>query len=338
MICMIEHRGPTGTRAAFAAGAGGAQVHGLMKENDVRKTGKEIWRQGGAGMSAGQMLRRIDTLLSSATWEKFCGSLLRRHSGVSGLKVAEVGCGTGTMALVLGLLGAEVTLIDFNASVLEEAARIYACFGCKARRLTADCLEPPGVELRGTFDIVVSGGLAEHFEGDYREKCFAYHRELLKPGGMAMIGVPNRLSPFYQWIRIFRMATGTWELDIEIPFSDSEMRRIAAKTGFIDCLVFGTAPLSRDVVVYSRGFISAIADLLPAGMVGRARRFKAGIESRLSSAESPGIYAARRCREKFESIAARGEAVRPGLLDKFSSGLILIGYREARGGKTGPAF
>ena len=37
------------------------------------------------------------------------------------LKVAEVGCGTGTFSLTLALLGASVTLIDFNAKVLENA-------------------------------------------------------------------------------------------------------------------------------------------------------------------------------------------------------------------------
>ena len=80
--------------------------------------------------------------------------------------------------------------------------------------------------------------------------------------------------------------------------------------------------------MYSRGFISAIADLLPAKIVGQVRKYKAGVESRLPSSESPGTYAARRCREKFAQLAGQESKSRsPGILDNFSSGLTLMGFK-----------
>lgn len=295
------------------------------------KTSQKIWSPGKIGMQAGQMLRRIDVLLASDTWGNFIRSLLTRHDTVRGLKVAEVGCGSGTMALTLGLLGAEVTLIDFNAEVLEDAARIYKSLGCPVRILKADCLEAPGEGLTGAFDIVLSGGLAEHFEGAYRERCFAYHAALLNAGGIVMIGVPNRLSPFYQWIRLFRMATGTWGLDVEIPFSAWELYRMAGQAGLTGCRVFATASLLKDMYVYSRGFISAIADLLPGGIVSWARIVKAQKENKMPSAKSPGKYAERCCVERFEYVRGqRRGPVHAGLTEYFSSGLMLVGFKEMR--------
>jgi 2-polyprenyl-3-methyl-5-hydroxy-6-metoxy-1,4-benzoquinol methylase len=309
-------------------GAMDADRSAQEKAGKYRRTAEAVWLPGKDGLSPGQALRRIDTLLATDTWDNLMLSVLKSGGDVKGLKVAEVGCGTGTLALSLGLLGAEVTLIDFSREVLQEAAHIYGYFGVGAALVKADCLEAPGAGLAGTFDIVMSGGLAEHFEGAYRERCLAYHRDLLKPGGMVMVGVPNRLSPFYQWIRLFRTVTGTWDLDVEIPFSAMELRRLAAKTGLKDPLVFGTATLLKDLRVYSMGFVSAVADLLPEKLVNWARGVKAERESRLPQAETPRAYAVRRCGERLEELRRRGGAgPRPGGLARFSSGLQLIGFK-----------
>ena len=89
------------------------------------------------------------------------------------LRVAEVGCGTGTAALIFGLLDASVTLLDSNQKMLERTKKIYGAFGRAASFVRADCLEPAPEGLAGTFDVVLSGGLAEHSTGDYR-KTYAY--------------------------------------------------------------------------------------------------------------------------------------------------------------------
>jgi hypothetical protein len=158
--------------------------------------------------------------------------------------------------------------------------------------------------------------------------CIAYHRALLLPGGMTMIGVPNRLSPFYQLIRVFRTVTGTWKLDVEIPFTAWELGRLAANAGFKEVQVFGTASLFKDLRVYSRGFISSIADLLPAKMVEGVRSIKAEKENKVPLSEPSGEYAARRCREELGRILEKkNSSLVPGITDSFSSGLLLTGFK-----------
>lgn len=292
------------------------------------KTHEEIWEPDEAELSAALMIRRIRVVTASRVWRHGARFLAQRNVPANQLRLAEVGCGTGTYSLTLGLLGASVTLIDFNERVLERAKRIYGDFGCAARWVRADCLDPVPADLEGKFDLVISGGLAEHFTGAYRERCFSYHRLLLREGGMAIIGVPNRWSPFYQWIRVFRAWTGTWGLDVEIPYSNIELKRLAKKAGFREYYVIGGASLWEDFWVYSRGFISAIADLCPRGLSEKAREWKTGIENRSSSPSDPRAYALEYCRDRWDWVRqeARDEP-HSALSDWLSAGIGLVGFR-----------
>lgn len=295
------------------------------------KTRENIWDPEEAELSPQDMARRIESTLSFNSWKRGMAAAARLGVPPDKLRVAEVGCGTGTAALIFGLLGASVTLLDSNQKVLERTKKIYGAFGCAASFIRADCLEPAPEGLAGTFDVVLSGGLAEHFTGDYRKKCFEYHRALLRPGGMAMIGVPNRLSPFYQLVRRFRMVTGTWGPDIEVAFSNPELKALAGSAGFSKCHVAGTSSLSRDLFVYSRGLVSAIVDLLPGSFKEPLRKWKAGREDRTLSQPDPRGDAEKRCRAAFE--AAKRTASQGPLSsssDWFNSGLVLIGLNEQK--------
>lgn len=298
-----------------------------MSEKDGKTAGSS-WDPDEAELSPQEMLRRIESTLGFKAWARGAGSLARGGAAPETLKVAEVGCGTGTAALIFGLLGASVTLLDSNQKVLERARKIYGAFGCRADFIKADCLEPAGESLAGKFDVVLSGGLAEHFTGAYREKCFEFHQSLLKPGGLAMIGVPNRFSPFYQLVRRFRVLTGTWGPDIEVPFSNPELKSLAKGAGFSRYYVVGTIPLVKDFRVYSRGLISAVVDLLPDKLKGALRKWKAAAAEKEPLPPDPRSAAVKLCREAFEA-AGKGPACDPAgaCSDWLNSGLVLIGFK-----------
>jgi cyclopropane fatty-acyl-phospholipid synthase-like methyltransferase len=94
------------------------------------------------------------------------------------LKIAEVGCGTGTFALTFALLGASVTLIDSNEEALKNAEKIYKMYGCTTQCVKANVLDSPPDNLRKSFDVAISGGLAEHFIGKNLASCISFHRRL----------------------------------------------------------------------------------------------------------------------------------------------------------------
>lgn len=208
------------------------------------------------------MDKRIRTCLSFFGWEHTIQIIKNSGRQIDKLEVAEIGSGTGTFSLTLALLGAKVTLIDYNPEVLSQARKIYKFYNCDVDRVCADILESPPHSLKERFDLVVSLGLAEHFTEDNRKECFIFHRDLLKRGGFAVIGVPNRLSPFYMAIWLLRNLTKTWKIP-EVPFSSGELKRLARDLRFKSYYVIGLSSLIRDFVVYPRGVISAVIDILP---------------------------------------------------------------------------
>jgi malonyl-CoA O-methyltransferase len=101
---------------------------------------------------------------------------------VAGLRVLDLGCGTGRHALRLAAAGASVTALDLSPGMLREAR-------AKAGPLPIDFrlhdLTRPLPFPDGVFDLAVSGLVLEHLEdldGFFREL-----RRVLKPGGRAVV-------------------------------------------------------------------------------------------------------------------------------------------------------
>lgn len=175
-----------------------------------KRMSEDVW-EADLDISREIMDRRIRACTHFLSWQHIIRLILEKKVPVNALKIAEVGCGTGTLSLTFGLMGASITLLDFNQRILEKAKEIYNLYDCTAEFVKADCMEPPSTDLRGKFDLVISSGLAEHFIGEDRGTCIRYHKYLLKENGFASIGVPNILSPFYQWVRQFEIPSLIFE-------------------------------------------------------------------------------------------------------------------------------
>jgi len=274
-------------------------------------------------LSKQTMDRRIRTCTRHFGWQHAIRIILERNVAFKALKIAEIGCGTGTTALTFGLLGASITLLDFNRRVLEKTRDIYDLYDCTAELIQADCMEAPIGELRGKFDFVISSGLAEHFIGADREECIRYHRLLLKDGGIAYIGVPNTLSPFYQWVKTFKKMTGTWNLEVEIPFTRRELKKLAVTVGFEEAYVIGNAPLTKDLIDYSRGFGSAVKQLFPVSLQEWLHTKRDDDKAQVHVPNNMRQY----CHDMLDAIS-RGYFKRPRspLVNTFSAGIILFAF------------
>lgn len=157
--------------------------------------------------------------------------LVERHVGaLEGLRVIEVGGGRATNGLLYAQRGALVTVLDQSAVALRQAESRFATHDVPIETVEADVFALPG-DLRGSFDVSMSFGLCEHFLGERRRGVIAAHLELLRPGGLALISVPNRLSPIYRaWMATAKLR-GRWILGTEVPFSGREMQRLARACG-----------------------------------------------------------------------------------------------------------
>jgi SAM-dependent methyltransferase len=153
-----------------------------------------------------------------------------RFGGFEGLKAVELGSGRGLNAVLYASRGAEVTLVDSSRLALEQAAELFGAFGVGLQAVEADIFALPA-SLTGRFDVAMSFGLCEHFLGERRLAAVKAHLQLVRQGGLALLGVPNRRAPAYRlWLATLKRR-GSWPLGTEEPFSETELVTLALAAG-----------------------------------------------------------------------------------------------------------
>jgi len=125
----------------------------------------------------------------------------------TGFSSAELGCGTGLVTCGLqdqrGFSSG--VLVDFSREAVKIAA--HNVRGRNIRVVHNDVL---AWQTEERFDLVYSIGLIEHFLGDALEAIVHKHASLLKPGGYAIIIVPQR-SLLWPVLRLLNTAQGIRE-------------------------------------------------------------------------------------------------------------------------------
>jgi 2-polyprenyl-3-methyl-5-hydroxy-6-metoxy-1,4-benzoquinol methylase len=131
-----------------------------------------------------------------------------RH--LDGLRVLEIGCGTGASTLALAEQGAKVTGVD-----LDEPAMLVAKDRCRIGRVEARFIVANATEIRehvtrGEHDVIVFFAALEHMTHTERTTAIAEAWDLLSPGQLLVIlEAPNRLwhfdthsssLPFFMWL------------------------------------------------------------------------------------------------------------------------------------------
>ncbi|WP_370241088.1 class I SAM-dependent methyltransferase [Pararhodobacter marinus] len=110
-----------------------------------------------------------------------------------GMKVLDIGCGWGGMALTLARdHGAEVLGVTLSEEQLK-IARARAQEAGLADRVRFELMDYRAVT--GQFDRVVSVGMFEHVGAAHYTTYFAKVRDLLKPDGVALIHTIGRFTP-----------------------------------------------------------------------------------------------------------------------------------------------
>lgn len=112
-----------------------------------------------------------------------------------GMKLLDVGCGTGIYALDLAARGLDVTGVDVSLPMLERAGAKAAERGLAAKFLEADALQLPFDD--GSFDAVISVTALE-FVPDLAAALREAFR-VLKTGGRLVVGLLGRDSEWWRF-------------------------------------------------------------------------------------------------------------------------------------------
>lgn len=108
-----------------------------------------------------------------------------------GARVAEVGCGTGQMALYLSRADRVVIGADLVRASLQRAAAMACRFGVDRVRFVEMDLQRPGLRP-ASFDVVYSSGVLHHTSDP--QASFARVARLARPGGIVVLGVYNAVA------------------------------------------------------------------------------------------------------------------------------------------------
>jgi ubiquinone/menaquinone biosynthesis C-methylase UbiE len=106
--------------------------------------------------------------------------LMRNKNFNNGKKVLEVGCGRGSISCYFADSGYKCTLLDISPKAIEVAKEIYKRNKLKAEFIVGDALDLPFES--GSFDVVVSIGLLEHFQKI--DKLLSEQIRILRKGGI----------------------------------------------------------------------------------------------------------------------------------------------------------
>lgn len=129
---------------------------------------------------------------------------------LSGSRILEIGCGTGSSSVALAEQGADVTAVDIH-----EASLVVARDRCRAYDLKVDFLCANATELHKIlvgqhFDFIIFFASLEHMTHNERMVAMKNTWDMLAPGALwCVIETPNRLwhydshtslLPFYLWL------------------------------------------------------------------------------------------------------------------------------------------
>jgi len=149
---------------------------------------------------------------------------LTARMDITGLRILEVGAGTGRDSDMLASLGADVWTLDYSEESLH---------------LMSDNLKQPIEIVCGdalalpiaseSFDLVFHQGLLEHFRNP--DQLIAENHRILKKGGYILVDVPQRFH-YYTLIKHILMFFDRWFAGWETEFSVSELKKVVADGGF----------------------------------------------------------------------------------------------------------
>jgi len=146
---------------------------------------------------------------------------------VKGLKILEVGAGTGRDSFELAKAGAKVFILDYSEGSLKIASELAAQAPENLHLVQGNAFNSPFPSE--TFDIIFHQGLAEHFKDPL--PLLKENARLLKKGGFCLCDVPQTFHP-YTVIKHILIAFGKWFAGWETQFTMVQLKKLMKNAGF----------------------------------------------------------------------------------------------------------
>jgi len=153
---------------------------------------------------------------------------------VNGLKVLEVGGGSGRDSAELARRGALVTVLDYSPESLKIVQRLRVGLEDRLSLVRGDALRAPFAD--GSFDLVFHQGLAEHFRDPL--PLLRENWRLVRNGGYCLCDVPQTFH-LYTVVKHILIAMDRWFAGWETQFTMSQLKRARMDAGFTPVYAYG---------------------------------------------------------------------------------------------------
>jgi ubiquinone/menaquinone biosynthesis C-methylase UbiE len=145
---------------------------------------------------------------------------------VEGLRILEVGAGTGRDSLALARAGAQVYILDYSEESLKIASSLVAQANGNLHLVQGNAFNSPFPSE--TFDIVFHQGLAEHFKEPL--PLLKENARLLKKGGFCLCDVPQTFH-LYTLLKHILIACNKWFAGWETEFTMPQLKGLMKNAG-----------------------------------------------------------------------------------------------------------
>jgi len=145
-----------------------------------------------------------------------------------GMRVLEVGAGTGRDSLALAAAGAEVVTLDYAPKSLGLIRDAAEAADAQVHVVGGDGLGLPFAD--GSFDLVFHQGLLEHFRDPM--PLLRENVRVLKEGGLLLVDVPQRYH-YYTVGKHTLMLFDKWFAGWETEFSIAELEERMRQAGVV---------------------------------------------------------------------------------------------------------
>jgi ubiquinone/menaquinone biosynthesis C-methylase UbiE len=150
---------------------------------------------------------------------------------VTGLRILEIGCGVGDLALTLAENGATVVGLDTSSRAIETAEQRARTRGLGERtQFLCGDVASLGDSMRGSFDLLIGRFVLHHLE-PFEENVEILARTL-SPGGRAVFWENSSRNPLLMFARryvIGRFGIPKFGDNAEHPLTGNELRILEAK-------------------------------------------------------------------------------------------------------------
>ncbi|HEY3246758.1 MAG TPA: class I SAM-dependent methyltransferase [bacterium] len=190
------------------------------------------------GAASTRYYRECEQLLMATFFPPLAGRLLLKTDLWDEAKNTEILCWAAERGA--RALGIDIAYPTVHAAKAAFDGRPLWCAAADVRHLPFS---------DSSVDLIYSMGTIEHFP----EYTLALHElfRVLRPGGTAIIGVPNKLDPFLRPAFVYVLNRFGWyPYGMEKSFTPGELRRLLTSVGFL--------PTGRSGVLFMPGWLRVL--------------------------------------------------------------------------------